>query len=51
MSAKEVLAKLAGDTACFLQFSGDSEVSFLDEVCHQCMVEFIVTIVGSFEHC
>ncbi len=40
-SVKEVLAKLVGDFASFLQFSGDSEVSFLKEVRPQCMVEFL----------
>jgi len=48
---KEVLAKSVGDTASFLQFSGNSEVSFLEKECHYCMVEFIVVIVRSFERC
>ena len=40
-SVKEVYANLVGDSASFLQFSGDSEVSFLKEVHPQCMVEFL----------
>ena len=40
-SVKEVLAKLVGDSASFLQFSGDSEESFLTEVHPWCMVEFL----------
>ncbi len=43
-SVKEVLAKLVGDSASFLQFSGDSEVSFSKEVRPQCMVEGILII-------
>ncbi len=40
-SAKEVLAKSVGDSASFLQYSGDSEVSFSKEVRHRCMAEFL----------
>ncbi len=40
-SVKEVLAKLVGDSASFLQFSGDSEESFLTEAHPRCMVEFL----------
>ncbi len=44
---EEVLAKLVG----LLLVSGNSEVVLGEKVNHWCMEEFIITIVGSFEHC
>ena len=49
---KEVLAKSVGDSASFLQFSGDSEVSFFRGsvlLLHGGVPT--VMIIRSFEHC
>ena len=48
---KEVLAKLVGDTASFLQFLEMQKYLFWRKCVIICMVEFIVVSVGSFEHC